>query len=118
MRPGTTKILPRVLPSWRGPTTSSEGRTARRMAMALAVLVALALGHVWLHFQVLDVGYAMARETRIAHLLADRNEKLRVELAMRRSPGAVEQRAREELEMTPPEPGAIRVLRVPAEVRR
>ena len=80
------------------------------IAFAIGALVLASLAHVHLHLQVIQAGYAIAHESHLRHDLEDQNQKLRLELAMRRDPSVIERRAREELKMTPPDPGAIRVL--------
>jgi cell division protein FtsL len=83
-----------------------------QLAFVLGLAVAAALGHVYVRLQVIQVGYVVARETRLRHDLEDQNQKLRLELAMRRDPSVVERRARQELHMEPPDPSSIRVLRL------
>ena len=86
------------------------GRTRRSaLAFLLAATVA-ALLHVHVRLQVIDAGYRISHETRLRHALADQQQKLRLELAMRRDPSVVERRARDELHMAPPDPAAIRVV--------
>lgn len=83
------------------------------IAAFVAVCVAIALAHVYVRLQVITTGYAVARETRLRDELKDQNQKLRLELAMRRDPSVIERRARQELHMQPPDPSAIRVLTMP-----
>ena len=90
---------------------------ALRVALCLLILAAGALAHVHLRLQVLDAGYALSRETRLHHELEDQNQKLRIERQMRCDPALIEKRARAELHMASPDPGAIRTLRLPAAAR-
>ena len=98
-------------------SASLRARTASltplQIALALVLLVGAALGQVHLRLQVIEAGYALSRETRQHHDLADGNQKLRIELATRRDPALIERRARGELRMAPPDPAAIRSLRLP-----
>ncbi len=80
------------------------------IALLVAASVAVALVHVFIHLQVIQAGYDLAREHQLQHDLVEKNQQLRLELATRSDPEQVERRAREELHMTPPEPSAIRTL--------
>ncbi|MSP62592.1 MAG: hypothetical protein EXR72_20135 [Myxococcales bacterium] len=82
------------------------------VALAVASAVTVALIHVWIRMQVIQVGYDLGRESKIHHDLAQQNQRLRLELETRKDPSVIERRAREELHMAPPDPGAIRVLRL------
>ncbi len=81
-------------------------------AVAVAALVAVALVHVWVHLQVIQAGYELGRESKARHDLVEQNQKLRLELATRRNPAEIERHAREVLHMAPPDPSAIRVVRM------
>lgn len=82
------------------------------ITLAVAVAVSAALVHVWVHLQVIQAGYDLGRESRLRHDLGEQNQKLRLELAVRKDPSVIERRARTELGMAPPDPTLIRVLRV------
>jgi cell division protein FtsL len=81
------------------------------VSLAIASAVAAALLHVYVHLAVIHVGYDLAREAKVRHELAEQNQKLRLELEVRKDPAVIERRAREELHMAPPDPAAIRVIR-------
>ena len=85
-------------------------RTVGQISLVVAAVAAVALAHVHLHLMVIQAGYAIAHETRQRHDLEDQNQKLRLELAMRRDPAAIERHARDDLRLVPPDPSAIRVL--------
>lgn len=88
------------------------------VALSLAVLAAVALLHVWTRLEIIRTGYALSQQTRLHQALTQHNQRLRLELATRKDPATVERIARERLQMVPPDPGAIRVLRAPAGGRR
>jgi cell division protein FtsL len=80
------------------------------LAACLAVVTACALLHVWVHLQVIAVGYDLSRETRARHDLAERNQRLKLELRTRMDLASVERAAKTELHMAPPDPRSIRIL--------
>jgi cell division protein FtsL len=82
------------------------------VSIAVACAVVVALLHVYVRLQVIQAGYDLARESKARHDLVEQNERLRLELATRKDPSVIERRAREELRMTTPDPGAIRVITV------
>lgn len=84
------------------------------VALMLSVFGAAALLHVWVHLQVITVGYELSRENRWRHDLSELNQRLQLELRTRTDLLAIEKAARERLKMVPPEARAIRVLEVPA----
>lgn len=83
------------------------------LLLAIASAATVALLHVFIHLQLIRVGYDLARETKARHDLGEQNQKLRLELATRKDPAVIERRAREELHMAPPDPRLIRILRTP-----
>jgi cell division protein FtsL len=80
------------------------------IALSIAVVTAAALAHVWVHLQVIAVGYDISRETKVRHDLMELNQKLSLELRTRMDLSVIERAAREQLKMVPPDPRAIRVL--------
>ncbi len=88
-----------------------SGRGGFYVVVTVASAVMVALIHVWVRLQVIQAGYAIARETKTRHELSEQNQKLRLELETRKDPAVIERRAREELHMATPDPAAIRVLR-------
>ena len=96
------------------PTAPPRRRLAPSLQLALGIfaVATAALGHVYLHLQVLQSGYEISSETHRRHELEEQNQKLRPEHATRRDPSVIERRARDELKMAPPDPSAIRTLRL------
>lgn len=88
-----------------------ERPTSWVIASVVAVVAAAALVHVWVHLQVLAVGYDLSRETKARHDLEELNQRLTLELRTRMDLAVVERAAREELKMVPPDPRSIRVLK-------
>ncbi len=89
-----------------------DGGPALHVVLVIVAITISALGHVHLRLAVLQAGYDLSRETKLRHDLEDQSQKLRLELETRRNPALIEQRARGELGMAPPDPEAIRVLRM------
>lgn len=83
------------------------------VALAFAALALVALLHVWTRLEIIRIGYALSQQSRLHQALTQHNQRLRLELATRKDPATVERIARERLQMVPPDPGAIRVLRAP-----
>ena len=83
------------------------------VSLVVTAMVAAALCHVYIHLQMIQIGYELGRERKTHHDLSEQNQKLRLELSTRSDPTQIERRAREELHMTPPDPLAIRVLHPP-----
>jgi cell division protein FtsL len=79
---------------------------------SVLVVTAAALAHVWVHLQVIAVGYDISRETKVRHDLMEANQRLSLELRTRMDLALIERTAREQLKMVPPDPRAIRVLPV------
>jgi cell division protein FtsL len=80
------------------------------IAFTVGVVTIAALLHVWVHVQVIAVGYDISRETRTRHDLGELNQRLELELRTRMDLAVVERAAREQLRLQPPDPRAIRVL--------
>jgi cell division protein FtsL len=101
----------------RGGAFVKKARPHFLIALVVAVVAAAALVHVWVHLQVIAVGYEISRETRMRHDLTEANQRLALELRTRMDLAVVEKLARERLKMTPPDPRAIRVLHASREDR-
>jgi len=86
------------------------------IGLSVLVVMIAALGHVWVHLQVLAVGYDISRETKARHDLMELNQRLSLELRTRMDLSVIERAAREQLKMVPPDPRAIRVLPAPVAV--
>ena len=71
--------------------------------MAIAALL-----HVWVHLQVIAVGYDLSREEKAHRELQEMNQRLTLELRTRMDLAMIERAARERLKMAPPDPQAIR----------
>jgi cell division protein FtsL len=82
------------------------------IALSVAVVTAAALAHVWVHLQLIAVGYDISRETKLRHDLTELNQRLSLELRTRMDLSLIEKTAREQLKMAPPDPRSIRVLPV------
>jgi cell division protein FtsL len=82
------------------------------VALVIAVLAACAVLHVWVHLQVIAIGYDISRENKLHHDLSEQNQRLSLELRTRMDLAVVEKAAREQLKMAPPDPRSIRVLAV------
>lgn len=83
------------------------------VTLTLLSLVVVALLHVWTRLEVIRIGYELSQQSRLHQALVQHNQRLRLELATRKDPATVERIARERLQMVPPDPSAIRVLRLP-----
>lgn len=86
------------------------------IAFVVAVVAVASLVHVWVHLQVIAIGYDISRETKARHDLSELNQRLSLEVRTRMDLSVVERAAREQLKMVPPDPRAIRVLVVPAAI--
>ncbi|HJZ86723.1 MAG TPA: cell division protein FtsL [Polyangia bacterium] len=92
-------------------------KTRWRRGAAFYILVAAgsaggaALAHVWVRSQVVQLGYDIAREKRQVEELTQANQRLRIEVDWLKNPARVEDIARRELSMEPPDPARIRVIR-------
>jgi cell division protein FtsL len=91
-------------------------RRSGPIALSILGIAAAALLHVWVHLQVIAVGYDISRETKARHDLSEANQRLALELRTRMDLAAVEKVAREQLKMAPPDPRAIR--RLPPQMAR
>ena len=82
------------------------------IAFSVIVVTLAALAHVWVHLQVISVGYDISRETKARHDLMELNQRLSLELRTRMDLSLIERSAREQLKMVPPDPRSIRLLPV------
>jgi cell division protein FtsL len=88
----------------------AERSTSFLVALVIAVLGVSAVLHVWVHLQVIAIGYDISRESKARHDLSEQNQRLSLELRTRMDLALVERSAREQLKMAPPDPRSIRVL--------
>ena len=86
----------------------------RRQNVAVAFLalclVVVALLHVWLRLQVVQMGYALSTTSKLQNQLEQESRELKVELATLTSPERLEAMARKRLGLVPPEKGQVIVL--------
>jgi cell division protein FtsL len=80
------------------------------MALLALVLVGVALAHVWLRLQVVQMGYGLSTTSKLQNQLEQEQRELKVELATLMSPDRLEAMARKRLGLTPPEKGQVIVL--------
>ena len=88
----------------------SERSSSFVVAFVVAVVAFCAVLHVWVHLQVIAIGYDISRLTKMKHDLAEQNQRLSLELRTRMDFQVVEKVAREQLKMAPPDPRAIHLL--------
>src|SRR5215467_2204121 len=91
-----------------------ERKQRRRQNLAVAFLalglVGVALLHVWLRLQVVQMGYVLSTTSKLQSQLEQESRELKVELATLTSPDRVEAMARKRLGLTSPEKGQVIVL--------
>lgn len=107
--PASPGAPPRAAP--RRPRLSARARDILGMLAVTGLLVAAALCYVFLHLQVLRVGYQVEALRRERAALAEQGRALALEVAGLRSVKRVEEVARGTLGMVPPAPGQIIVVR-------
>ena len=102
--------------AWVRPANTSSRTVAERRALAvwLAIFavagVLIALGHVWLRLQVLNVGYHLSATREVIERLQQEEHELSLEIATLEAPARLEEEARVRLGMTRPEKGQEAVL--------
>ena len=98
---------------------AGEGRTGRKpqrthhhvgVVLLALVLVGVALAHVWLRLQVVQMGYELSTTSKLQNQLEQEQRALRVELATLMSPDRLEATARRRLGLTPPQKGQVIIL--------
>ncbi|HTN72881.1 MAG TPA: cell division protein FtsL [Methylomirabilota bacterium] len=87
-------------------------RRRQNLAVALLALcfVGVALVHVWLRLQVVQMGYVLSTTSKLQSQLEQESRELKVELATLTSPDRLEAMARQRLGLTSPEKGQVIVL--------
>ncbi len=103
-----------------GTKAASQPRAGKGGAPAVrpTVLVVLggllacmfAMAYVWVRLRVVDLGYQLGKESRLAQQLDDENRRLRVTVESLKAPGRIERVARDKLGMVPPTVGEIRSI--------
>ncbi len=76
----------------------------------VACLVSLALAHVWLRLQVVQLGYVLSTTSKLHGRLEQENRELKLELATLTSPDRLEELARSRLGLREPELGLVVIL--------
>jgi len=76
----------------------------------VACLVSLALAHVWLRLQVVQLGYILSTTSKLQGQLEQVNRELKLELATLTSPDRLEELARSRLGLRAPEQGQVVIL--------
>lgn len=91
------------------PPRAGAGHLGRlgRTALAVALLAAVGVFHVWSRTRVLAAGYALGELQKEHVRLTSEHDRLRIEVETLRSPAALERFARTRLGMAPPAPGAV-----------
>ncbi len=92
-------------------------KSYRWLIFASAILVSVALLHVWVHLQIIAVGYDLSRETKRAHELAEARQRLSLELRTRMDLPTIERVARVSLHMGPPPAAHVHALSMASEGR-
>jgi cell division protein FtsL len=105
------RVVPIKKPGQRVAHTSSNRQHLLVLAILGSGLIALALLHVWLRLQVVQVGYVLAAQAKLQNQLEQENRALRVEVASLTSPERLEAAARRRLGLTRPQKGQVIVLR-------
>ncbi|MHB8872666.1 MAG: cell division protein FtsL [Myxococcaceae bacterium] len=72
-----------------------------------ALFVAVGIMHVTSRVLVVDVGYKLSKLDQESRGLTREHDRLKLELATLKSPGKLEQLAREKLKMVPPPAGTV-----------
>jgi cell division protein FtsL len=75
------------------------------LAFCVTVGVAIAVGHVWVHLKVFDLGYRLSATRQVIEKLEQEGHELAVEAATLDTPGRLEEVARLRLGMIRPEKG-------------
>lgn len=78
-----------------------------RTVLFFVVLFGVSLFYVWGHTQVLRATYTLAALKKHERELLSQNERLQLEISTLSAPAALGKVAREQLELTAPEPGQV-----------
>lgn len=73
--------------------------------------ISCSLFYVWAHHQIISLGYEISRVSQQEQELTEENKKLRLELAMLKSPERLEKKALQELGFVNPQNGQIIIVR-------
>lgn len=80
------------------------------LGLFVATGVLIALGHVWLRLQVVDLGYRIVTTRQLIEKLQQEQRELTIEAATLDAPGRLAEVARRRLGMMPPDKGQETVL--------
>jgi cell division protein FtsL len=80
------------------------------MLGALIVVSALAISHVWTRLKAIEYGYKISKANKQRAELVETNRRLRIEVALLKSPERIARIATEELGLQHPLPDQIRRL--------
>ncbi len=80
------------------------------LSLTLTSLVIVALLHVWTRLEIVRIGYALSEQTHLHQALREHEQRLRLELASRKDPAAIERVARQKQHMILPDPTMIRLI--------
>ena len=78
--------------------------------LAMVVVSGLAISHVWTRLKAIEYGYKISKAAKRRARLLELNRRLRIEVALLKSPARITRIATEELGLRPPTPEQIRRL--------
>lgn len=80
------------------------------MLLAMVIVSGLAISHVWTRLRAFEYGYKISKAAKRRARLLEINRRLRIEVALLKSPARISRIATEELGLQPPKPEQIRRL--------
>lgn len=80
----------------------------RSLVLVIAALLLVGMAQVWVHLQVIVVGYQLSQANQKRQALTELQQRLTIELRTRSDLALVERMARERLQMSSPDPRTIR----------
>lgn len=94
------------------PATPSRRGAVVIMTVAVCAFTAAAVSQVWTRLKAIEYGYKISQATKTQAELLEVNRRLRIEVALLKSPARIIQIATSELEMQHPRPEQIRRVRL------
>lgn len=95
---------------------SEETSSRRQVLLAIILVITLACGaaicQVWTRFRVINYGYKIGEASKEQQRMKEINRRLRVELALLKSPERITRIATEELGLKPQRPEQVRRIRL------